>query len=115
SRRAGVRLRELALAPQSAGLGERDGLGGVHRADVRGRARARSLPGAASGRISRACDPVRGVESVVEGGRMNRREFARLLAIGGAVPFVTPEITWARAAKLPPTPSTPDERFWTSV
>ena len=46
---------------------------------------------------------------------MNRREFARLLAIGGAVPFVTPEITWAKSAKLPPTPSMPDEKFWQSV
>src|ERR1041385_7050468 len=48
---------------------------------------------------------------------MNRREFARLLAIGGAVPFVTPEIAWARGAagKLPPTPASPDEKFWTSV
>jgi isopenicillin-N epimerase len=46
---------------------------------------------------------------------MNRREFARLLAIGGAVPFVTPELSWARGAKLPPTPTSPDEKFWTSV
>src|SRR5713226_122672 len=46
---------------------------------------------------------------------MNRREFARLLAIGGAAPFVTPELTWARAAKLPPTPASPDEKFWMSV
>jgi isopenicillin-N epimerase len=46
---------------------------------------------------------------------MNRREFARLLAIGGTVPFVTPELSWARAAKLPPTPASPDEKFWTSV
>jgi len=46
---------------------------------------------------------------------MNRREFARLLAIGGAVPFVTPELSWARASKLPPTPASPDEKFWLSV
>ena len=46
---------------------------------------------------------------------MNRREFARLLAIGGAVPFVTPEVTWAKSSKLPPTPSNPDEKFWLSV
>jgi isopenicillin-N epimerase len=46
---------------------------------------------------------------------MNRREFARLLAIGGAAPFVTPELTWARGAKLPPTPASPDEKFWISV
>ena len=46
---------------------------------------------------------------------MNRREFARLLAIGGAVPFVTPEIAWAKSSKLPPTPAAPDEKFWLSV
>jgi isopenicillin-N epimerase len=46
---------------------------------------------------------------------MNRREFARLLAIGGAAPFVTPELAWARSAKLPPTPASPDEKFWMSV
>src|SRR4029077_8956067 len=46
---------------------------------------------------------------------MNRREFARLLAIGGAAPFVTPELSWARTAKLPPTPASPDEKFWMSV
>jgi selenocysteine lyase/cysteine desulfurase len=46
---------------------------------------------------------------------MNRREFARLLAIGGAIPFVTPELTWAKSAKLPPTPASPDEKFWISV
>ena len=36
---------------------------------------------------------------------MNRREFARLLAIGGAVPFVTPKLAWAR-----PTRSAADAR-----
>src|SRR6266516_425000 len=46
---------------------------------------------------------------------MNRREFARLLAIGGAVPFFTPELTWARSLDLPPTPASPDEKFWISV
>ena len=48
---------------------------------------------------------------------MNRREFARILAIGGAVPFVTPDLAWARGAtpKLPPTPASPDEKFWLSV
>ena len=49
---------------------------------------------------------------------MNRRDFARLLAIGGAAPFITPEVAWARgarAAKLPPTPASPDEKFWLAV
>ncbi len=46
---------------------------------------------------------------------MNRREFARLLAIGGAAPFVSPNTTWARPVDLPPTPASPDEKFWTAV
>jgi isopenicillin-N epimerase len=48
---------------------------------------------------------------------MNRRDFARLLALSGAAPFVTPEVSWARAAgaKLPPTPAAPDEKFWLAV
>src|SRR6266849_6023512 len=46
---------------------------------------------------------------------MNRREFARLLAIGGAAPFLAPGTEWPRPADLPPTPATPDEKFWTSV
>jgi len=46
---------------------------------------------------------------------MNRRDFARLLALGGAVPFVTPEWSWAQGATLPPTPASPDEKFWLSV
>jgi len=46
---------------------------------------------------------------------MNRRDFARLLAIGGAAPFITPELAWAKTTKLPPTPSVPDEKFWMSV
>jgi len=46
---------------------------------------------------------------------MNRRDFARLLAIGGAAPFITPGKAWAVPADLPPTPASPDERFWTTV
>jgi selenocysteine lyase/cysteine desulfurase len=46
---------------------------------------------------------------------MNRRDFARLLAIGGAAPFLTPGTAWPRPADLPPTPASPDERFWASV
>jgi len=46
---------------------------------------------------------------------MNRREFARLLAIGGAAPFITPGKAWARPTDLPPTPANPDEHFWTAV
>jgi selenocysteine lyase/cysteine desulfurase len=46
---------------------------------------------------------------------MNRRDFARLLAIGGAAPFITPGKAWARPADLPPTSASPDEKFWTAV
>src|SRR3954454_18057079 len=49
-----------------------------------------------------SCCRARGVESRAEpgdtgvGGRMNRREFARLLAIGGAAPFMSPNVAWPR-------------------
>src|SRR5919198_2338232 len=46
---------------------------------------------------------------------MNRRDFARLLAIGGAAPFLTPGTAWPRPSDLPPTPASPDERFWAVV
>src|SRR5919198_6143446 len=46
---------------------------------------------------------------------MNRRDFARLLAIGGAAPFLTPGMAWPRPGDLPPTPASPDERFWAAV
>jgi selenocysteine lyase/cysteine desulfurase len=50
---------------------------------------------------------------------MNRRDFARLLAFTGAAPFVTPDLAWARdgaaTAALPPTPASPDEKFWLAV
>jgi selenocysteine lyase/cysteine desulfurase len=46
---------------------------------------------------------------------MNRRDFARLLAIGGAAPFISPGKAWTMPADLPPTPASPDERFWASV
>ena len=46
---------------------------------------------------------------------MNRRDFARLLAVGGAAPLLTPDFAWPRPAALPPTPAAPDERFWQAV
>src|SRR5437016_5166637 len=46
---------------------------------------------------------------------MNRREFARVLALGGAVPFVKPDFAWPSQAALPPTPSSLDEKFWLQV
>ena len=46
---------------------------------------------------------------------MRRREFARLLAVSGAMPFFSPGAAWPRSADLPPTPASPDERFWEEV
>ncbi len=46
---------------------------------------------------------------------MNRRDFARLLAIGGAAPFLAPSVAWPKSSDLPPTPAVPDERFWSAV
>jgi len=46
---------------------------------------------------------------------MNRREFARLLALGSAAPFLTPGTACPRPIDLPPTPASPDERFWSAV
>src|SRR5512140_1384186 len=47
---------------------------------------------------------------------MNRREFARLLAVSGAAPFFTPELAWPQSAStLPPATAHPDERFWLQV
>ena len=46
---------------------------------------------------------------------MNRRDFARLLALGGAAPFLAPGTAWPRPSDLPPTPASPDEKFWTAV
>jgi isopenicillin-N epimerase len=46
---------------------------------------------------------------------MNRRDFARLLAIGGAAPFLTPGTAWPTPRDLPPAPAAPDERFWSTV
>jgi selenocysteine lyase/cysteine desulfurase len=47
---------------------------------------------------------------------LNRRQFARLVALGGVAPFVArPELLWAQRAPLPPTPASPNEAFWTSV
>ena len=49
------------------------------------------------------------------GGHMNRRDFARLLAIGGAAPFLTPGTAWPTPRDLPPAPAAPDERFWSTI
>ena len=48
-------------------------------------------------------------------GSVSRRDFARLLAIGGSAPFLTalPE-RWI-SSPLPATPAEPDEKFWREV
>src|SRR5437879_8880917 len=46
---------------------------------------------------------------------VSRRDFARVLALGGAGTFLRPGVAWPRAAALPPTPPSPDERFWQTV
>ena len=46
---------------------------------------------------------------------MNRREFARLLTIGGAAPFLVPGVEWPRATALPAPPSKLDEPYWQTV
>src|SRR5205823_6299987 len=87
-RRARVRLSHLAAAPASAGVGHVPRLRALLRVDVPCggpagsdcRTMARTVRDQADGR----------------GGFMNRRDFARLLAVGGAAPFLTPDLTWPR-------------------
>jgi isopenicillin-N epimerase len=50
--------------------------------------------------------------------RVSRRDFARLLALGGAAPLLAPGLAWPRPAAqlLPPVaPAVLDERFWQTV
>ena len=53
------------------------------------------------------------------GARVSRRDFARLLALGGSATLASPSVlagTLSRAARaLPPPPQQPDERFWREV
>jgi selenocysteine lyase/cysteine desulfurase len=44
-----------------------------------------------------------------------RRDFARLFAVGGSAALFHARGGWADAAPLPPTPASPDERFWEEV
>src|SRR5262249_48713658 len=44
-----------------------------------------------------------------------RRDFARLLAVGGSAALFHARGPWVHGAALPPTPSSPDERFWEEV
>ena len=47
---------------------------------------------------------------------LTRRSFARSLAFAGATAWATQaEKSWAKSGSLPPTPSTPDEKFWETV
>ena len=46
---------------------------------------------------------------------MNRREFARLLTVGGAGPFLIPGIEWRRATESLAPPSKLDEPYWQTV
>src|SRR5712692_9644881 len=52
---------------------------------------------------------------------VSRRDFARLLALGGAAPFLTPGLEWPRPAAIPllsaapAVPAVADERFWQTV
>ena len=46
---------------------------------------------------------------------MNRREFARLLAVGGAAPFLMPGVEWPRTTAFPAPPTKFDEPYWQTV
>jgi isopenicillin-N epimerase len=52
---------------------------------------------------------------------VSRRDFARLLALGGAAPVLAPGFEWPRPATPPPAPRAPiapavtDDRFWQTV
>jgi selenocysteine lyase/cysteine desulfurase len=47
---------------------------------------------------------------------VNRRDFARLVALAGWVPWVAQsDAAWAQAPALPRTPASPDENFWLKV
>src|SRR5262245_17616545 len=119
SRRARLRLRKLAMAPSPAAVGLGARIRRIHGPDVPRRRLARPVLADVE-RAPRdfACAAGQLTLQSREGGRMNRRDFARLLAISGAAPFVTPDVAWARGAaapKLPPTPASPDEKFWIAV
>ena len=46
---------------------------------------------------------------------INRREFARRMAIGGSTAMFISPAAWGKRPPLPPTPAKPDERYWNSV
>ena len=46
---------------------------------------------------------------------LGRREFAKLLALGGTIPFLTPDFAWPQSRDVGPAPSHGDERYWQGV
>jgi len=49
-------------------------------------------------------------------GGLSRRDFARLVAVGGASSWIAAGSTWVPSAEaLPPTPAAPNEAFWEAV
>ena len=48
-------------------------------------------------------------------GSLGRRDFARLLALGGTIPFLTPDFAWPQSRDVGRAPSHGDERYWQGV
>ncbi len=46
---------------------------------------------------------------------LGRRDFARLLALGGTIPFLAPDVAWPQSRDVGRAPSHGDERYWQSV
>ena len=48
-------------------------------------------------------------------GSLGRRDFARLLALGGTIPFLTPAFAWPQSRDIGRASSPSDERYWQGV
>jgi len=48
-------------------------------------------------------------------GSLGRRDFARLLALGGTIPFLTPDFAWPQSRDIGRASSPSDERYWQGV
>ena len=48
-------------------------------------------------------------------GSLGRRDFARLLALGGTIPFLTPDFAWPQSRDVGRAPSHGDERYWQGI
>jgi selenocysteine lyase/cysteine desulfurase len=46
---------------------------------------------------------------------IGRRDFARLLALGGTIPFLTPDFAWPQSRAIGRASSPSDERYWQGV